>query len=117
MKLPIYLDYAATTPVDERVAKKMLNYLTLQGEFGNASSAHSFGRDAAQAVEIARKQVADLIGAKANEIIWTSGATEANNLALQGIAHFYRQKGRHIVTCQCEHSAVLDVCARLEREG
>src|SRR4051812_32313397 len=99
MKLPIYLDYAATTPVDPQVAEKMCRYLTPTGDFGNPSSTHIFGRTAAAAVEQARQQVADLIHADSNEIIWTSGATEANNLALKGAAHFYRNKRQHIVTC------------------
>lgn len=117
MRLPIYLDYAATTPVDPRAAEKMLAYLTQQGEFGNPASGHGYGRSAAQAVEMARQQVADLIGAKSHEIIWTSGATEANNLAIKGIAHFYKNKGNHIITCQSEHSAVFNTCKQLEREG
>ncbi len=117
MKLPIYLDYAATTPVDPRVAEKMLAYLTLQGDFGNPSSGHYYGRAAAQAIADARQQVAELINATADEIIWTSGATESNNLAIKGVAYFYRDKGRHIVTCQSEHSAVFETCKQLEREG
>ncbi|MEK6731225.1 MAG: IscS subfamily cysteine desulfurase [Pseudomonadota bacterium] len=118
MQLPIYLDYAATTPVDPRVAKKMAQCLTLDGVFGNpASHTHSFGWKAREMVELARKQVADLINADAREIIWTSGATEADNLALKGAANFYRRKGNHIITSQIEHKAVLDTCRELERQG
>lgn len=117
MKLPIYLDYAATTPVDPRVAEKMVQCLTAPEYFGNPSSSHSLGREAARAVELARQQVADLIHCDPNEVIWTSGATEANNLAIKGVAHFYREKGRHIVTCLTEHEAVIEPCRQLEREG
>ncbi len=118
LKLPIYLDYSATTPIDARVAAKMAEYLTIEGEFGNpASRSHEFGWKAEQAVEQARKQVADLINADPREIVWTSGATESNNLALKGAAHFYRKKGNHIVTVKTEHKAVLDTCRQLEREG
>ncbi len=118
MKLPIYLDYSATTPIDPRVAEKMMRYLTSDGIFGNpASRSHSFGWDAEKAVEEAREQVARLINAEAKEIVWTSGATESNNLAIKGIAHFYQKKGRHIITDKIEHKAVLDTCRQLEREG
>jgi cysteine desulfurase len=117
MTLPIYLDYAATTPVDPRVAEKMCEYLTLDGKFGNPSSSHVFGRAAKTAVEQARQQVADLIKADSSEIIWTSGATEADNLAIKGVAQYYRHKGRHIVTCLSEHEAVIESCKQLEREG
>jgi cysteine desulfurase len=120
MKSPIYLDYAATTPVDPRVAQKMLACLTMDGNFGNpASRSHVYGWRAEEAVENARRQVADLLHADPREIVWTSGATESNNLALKGAAHFYRAQGRgaHIVTSQIEHKAVLDVCGQLEREG
>lgn len=118
IKLPIYLDYSATTPIDARVAKKMAQYLTLEGEFGNpASRSHEFGWKAEDAVELARKQVADLISADPREIVWTSGATESNNLAIKGAAHFYRKKGNHIITVKTEHKAVLDTCRQLEREG
>jgi cysteine desulfurase len=118
MKKPIYLDYSATTPVDPRVADKLCRYLTLDGDFGNpASRSHTFGWTAEAAVEEARAQVAALIGADAKEIVWTSGATEANNLALKGVAHFYSKKGKHLVTCKTEHKAVLDTCRQLEREG
>ncbi len=119
MKAPIYLDYAATTPVDPRVAEQMLACLTMDGNFGNpASRSHVYGWRAEEAVENARRQVADLLHADPREIVWTSGATESNNLALKGVAHFYRAQGRgaHIVTSQIEHKAVLDVCAQLERE-
>jgi cysteine desulfurase len=118
MKLPIYLDYSATTPVDPQVAKKMLDCLTLDGNFGNpASRSHMFGWRAEEAVEHARSQVADLIGADPREVVWTSGATESNNLAIKGVAHFNMRKGKHIVTSKIEHKAVLDTCRQLEREG
>lgn len=118
MKLPIYMDYSATTPVDPRVAKKMMDYLTMEGDFGNpASRSHSFGWKSEEAVKQARKQVADLINADPKEIVWTSGATESDNLAIKGAAHFYQKKGKHIVTCKTEHKAVLDTCRQLEREG
>ena len=118
MKLPIYLDYSATTPVDERVAEKMCQYLTVDQMFGNAASrSHKFGWDVDEGITLARKQVADLINADPKEIAWTSGATESNNLAIKGIAHFYQAKGKHIVTCKTEHKAVLDTCRQLEREG
>jgi cysteine desulfurase len=118
LSLPIYLDYSATTPVDERVAKKMAQYLTIDGVFGNpASRSHKFGWEAEEAVENARKQVADLINADPREIVWTSGATESDNLAIKGAAHFYKKKGKHIVTVKTEHKAVLDTCRQLEREG
>lgn len=118
MKLPIYMDYAATTPVDPRVAEKMMHYLTLDGVFGNpASRSHKFGWQAEEAVDIARNQIADLIGADSREIVFTSGATEADNLAIKGAAHFNQAKGKHIITCKTEHKAVLDTCRQLEREG
>jgi cysteine desulfurase len=118
MKKPIYLDYSATTPVDPRVADKLCRYLTLDGEFGNpASRSHPFGWHAEAAVEDARAQVAALIGADPKEIVWTSGATESNNLAIKGVAHFYTKKGKHLVTCKTEHKAVLDTCRQMEREG
>ncbi|HHB93232.1 MAG TPA: IscS subfamily cysteine desulfurase [Thioploca sp.] len=118
MNLPIYLDYSATTPVDPRVAEKMMQYLTPQGHFGNpASRSHKFGWDAEKAVEEARKNVAALINADPKEIVWTSGATESDNLAIKGIAHFYQKKGKHIITSMTEHKAVLDTCRQLEREG
>jgi len=117
MRKPIYLDYSATTPVDPRVAEKLCSYLTLDGEFGNpASRSHVFGWHADEAVEEARAQVAALLGADPKEIVWTSGATESNNLALKGAAQFYKGKGKHIVTCKTEHKAVLDTCRQLERE-
>ncbi len=118
MKKPIYLDYSATTPVDPRVAEKMCDCLTLDGQFGNpASRSHLFGWQAEAAVEDARAQVAALIGADPKEIVWTSGATESDNLAIKGVAHFYNKKGKHIVTCKTEHKAVLDTCRQLERDG
>ena len=118
VKTPIYLDYSATTPVDPRVAETMCSYLTPQGQFGNpASRSHEFGWKAEAAVEEARRNVADLINADPREVIWTSGATESNNLAIKGAAHFYKNKGRHIVTVKTEHKAVLDSCRQLEREG
>ncbi len=117
-KLPIYLDYAATTPVDPRVAEHMCRYLTMEGDFGNpASRSHAYGWEAEESVEEARAQVAALIGANPKEIVWTSGATESDNLAIKGAAHFYRKKGLHIVTCKTEHKGVLDSCRQLEREG
>lgn len=115
---PIYFDYSATTPVDPRVAEKMMQFLTSEGIFGNpASRSHEYGWAAEEAVEEARSHVAAAIGADPREIIWTSGATEANNLAIKGAAHFYAKKGKHIVTIQTEHKAVLDVFRDLEREG
>ncbi len=118
MKLPIYLDYAATTPADPRVAEKMAHYLTMDGDFGNpASRSHPFGWAADRAVQLARQQVADLINADPREIVWTSGATESDNLAIKGVAHFYRNRGRHIITCKTEHKAVLHTCRQLEPEG
>ena len=118
IKLPIYLDYSATTPIDPRVAAKMAECLTIEGNFGNpASRSHSFGWTAEAAVDRARQQVADLINADPREIVWTSGATESDNLAIKGAAHFYRKKGNHIITMKTEHKAVLDTCRQLEREG
>jgi cysteine desulfurase len=114
---PIYLDYAASTPVDERVAKKMCEYLTLEGGFGNPASLHQYGLEARDAIEIAREQVAALLHAEASELIWTSGATEADNLAIKGVAHLYQRKGKHIVTMKTEHKAVLDTCQYLEKQG
>ncbi|CAL4325848.1 IscS subfamily cysteine desulfurase [Buchnera aphidicola] len=118
MKIPIYLDYAATTPVEEKVAKKMMHYLTLDGTFGNSvSRSHKFGWDAEEAVDVARNQIAELIKADSREIIFTSGATESNNLALKGIAYFHKKKGNHIITSQTEHKSILDTCRYLENEG
>ena len=118
MLTPTYMDYSSTTPVDARVAKKMAKYLTMEGDFGNAASrSHYFGWQAEKAVDEARSQVADLVGADPREIVWTSGATESNNLALKGIAHFYQKRGKHIITLKTEHKAVLDTCRQLEREG
>lgn len=118
MQFPIYLDYSATTPVDPRVAEKMLDCLTLETNFGNpASRSHMFGWKAEEAVEAARRQVADLLNCDPREIVWTSGATEADNLAIKGAAHFYVKKGKHIITSKIEHKAVLDSCRQLEREG
>ena len=118
VNLPIYMDYSATTPVDPRVAEKMMHYLTLQGVFGNpASRSHKFGWEAEHAVEEAREHIAALVNADPKEIVWTSGATESNNLAIKGVAHFYQAQGKHIITCKTEHKAVLDPCRQLEREG
>ncbi len=118
MKLPIYLDYSATTPVDPRVAQKMSECLLVDGNFGNpASRSHVFGWKAEEAVENARRQVAELINADPREIVWTSGATESDNLAIKGVAHFYGGKGKHIITSKIEHKAVLDTTRQLEREG
>ena len=113
----IYLDYAATTPVDPRVAEKMAHCLTCDGVFANPASAHQPGRKARGAVEQARAQVAALVNAEPDEIVFTSGATESDNLAIKGVAHFYRDRGRHIVTSRIEHKAVLDTCKQLEHEG
>ena len=118
MQLPIYLDYSATTPVDPRVAEKMSACLTNEGNFGNAASrSHSFGWQAEEAIETGRAQVADLINADPREIVWTSGATESDNLAIKGAARFYQKNGKHIITSSIEHKAVLDTCRQLEREG
>ncbi|MEW5943521.1 MAG: IscS subfamily cysteine desulfurase [Pseudomonadota bacterium] len=116
MKLPIYLDYSATTPVDPRVAEAMIPYLT--EKFGNpASRSHAFGWEAEQAVENAREEVAKLVNCDPKEIIWTSGATESNNLAIKGAAHFYQSKGKHLITVKTEHKAVIDTMRELERQG
>ncbi len=117
-KVPIYLDYSATSPIDERVAAEMAKYLTRDDTFGNpASRSHVFGWESDDAVKLARQQVADLVGADPREIVFTSGATESDNLAIKGVAHFYQKKGKHIITCKTEHKAVLDTCRQLEREG
>ncbi|MFB3778319.1 MAG: IscS subfamily cysteine desulfurase [Bryobacteraceae bacterium] len=116
MKIPIYMDYHATTPVDPRVLQAMLPFFTEQ--FGNAASRnHSYGWEAERAVDKARQQVADLIGASSKEIVFTSGATESNNLAIKGVAEMYAEKGDHIITAATEHKAVLDTCKRLEKRG
>ena len=118
MKRPIYLDYAATTPVDPQVAERMMECLTFDGVFGNAASrSHFYGWQAEEKIEYAREQVANLIKADPREIVWTSGATESDNLALKGIAHFYQSRGKHIITSKIEHKAILDPCRELEAEG
>lgn len=118
MRLPIYLDYMATTPVDPVVAEKMCGCLGKEGVFGNpASKTHAYGWEATKRVEAARKQVAALINAEPNEIVWTSGATESDNLALIGAAQFYQRQGKHIITMGTEHKAVLDSCAYLSTQG
>jgi cysteine desulfurase len=117
-RMPVYLDHAATTPVDSRVAARMAEVLGSETEFGNpASSSHDYGDLADALVESARAQVAAVVGAAAREIVWTSGATEANNLAIFGVARYYRERGRHIITARTEHKAVLDPCRALERRG
>ena len=117
-KLTIYLDYSATTPVDPRVAEKMMECLTHEGNFGNpASRSHAYGWLAEAAVDQARANVAALVNCDPKEIVWTSGATESNNLAIKGAAHFYSKNGKHIITLKTEHKAVLDTCRQLEREG
>ena len=118
MKLPIYFDYSATCPVDPRVAEKMVQCMTMDGNFGNpASRSHRFGWQAEEAVDTAREQIAELLNADPREIVFTSGATESDNLAIKGAAHFYGKKGKHVITCKTEHKAVLDPCRQLEREG
>ena len=118
MKLPIYLDYASTTPVDPRVATKMQKCLSLDGNFGNpASRSHGYGWKAEEAVEEARSHIAKLVNCDQREIVWTSGATESDNLAIKGAARFYKERGNHIITSKIEHKAVLDSCRQLEREG
>lgn len=113
---PIYLDYSATTPVDPRVVDALLPFL--REDFGNpASRSHAYGWKAEEAVETARQQVADLVGCDPKELVWTSGATESINLAIKGAAHFYKDKGRHVITVKTEHKATLDTCRELEREG
>ena len=118
VSVPIYLDYLSTTPVDPRVAEAMMKCLSMDGVFGNpASRSHQYGWKAEEAIENARSQVAELINADPREIVWTSGATESDNLAIKGAAHFYQRKGKHIITSKIEHKAVLDTCRQLEREG
>ncbi|MGM0630307.1 MAG: IscS subfamily cysteine desulfurase [Pseudomonadota bacterium] len=117
-KFPLYFDYAATTPVDPVVAEKMMGCLTQDGLFGNpASRSHKYGWQAEEAVDVARHQVADLLNADAREIVFTSGATESDNLAIKGAAQYYSAKGKHVITLKTEHKAVLDTCAQLEKEG
>src|SRR6056300_1409368 len=117
-QLPIYLDYLSTTPVDPRVVEAMTRCLSMEGTFGNpASRSHQYVWKAEEAVENARYPIAELINADPREIVWTSGATESDNLAIKGVAHFYQKKGRHIITSKIEHKAVLDTCRQLEREG
>lgn len=113
----IYLDYAATTPVHKAVANMMWEYITVEGEFANSTSQHAAGKRAQAAISTAREQVAAAINAEASEIIWTSGATEANNLAIKGMATLYQNKGKHIITMKTEHKSVLDTCMHLEKEG
>ncbi len=118
MNAAVYLDHASTTPVDPRVAKRMAEVLTSESEFGNpASASHAYGDEAAALVESARTQVASAVGAAPDEVLWTSGATEANNLAIFGVAQYYHDRGRHIITARTEHKAVLDPCRELERRG
>ena len=118
MKLPIYFDYASTTPADPRVVKKMQDCLSLDGNFGNpASRSHAIGWKAEEAIEEARQHVADLVNCDSREIVWTSSATESENLAIKGAARFYKTKGNHIITSKIDHKAVLDSCRQLEREG
>ncbi|EGR0592657.1 IscS subfamily cysteine desulfurase [Vibrio cholerae] len=118
MKLPIYLDYSATCPVDPRVAEKMVQCMTMDGTFGNpASRSHRYGWQAEEAVDTAREQIAALLNADPREIVFTSGATESDNLAIKGVAHFYNKQGKHIITSKTEHKAVLDTMRQLEREG
>jgi cysteine desulfurase len=115
--MPVYLDHAATTPVDPRVAARMAEVLKSESEFGNPASSHDYGDTAGALIEMARAQVAAAVGASANEVVWTSGATEANNLAIFGVAQYYRDSGRHIITTRIEHKSVLDPCRELERRG
>lgn len=118
MKLPIYFDYSATCPVDPRVAEKMVQHMTMDGIFGNpASRSHRYGWQAEEAVDTAREQIANLLNADPREIVFTSGATESDNLAIKGAVHFYNKQGKHIITSKTEHKAVLDTCRQLEREG
>ena len=118
MQIPVYLDYSSTTPVDPRVADKMTDCLTMEGNYANpASRSHILGWKAEEVVETARRQVADLVNCDPREIVWTSGATESDNLAIKGAAHFYSDRGKHLITSEIEHKAVLDSCRQLENEG
>src|SRR3990167_1389547 len=117
MQKHIYLDYAATTPIDPRVATKLWNALTDKFLFGNPSSTHFYGQQAKEAVEKARAQIADFISAEPAEIIFTSGATEANNLAIKGVTQLYQSKGKHLITVKTEHASVLDCYQALEKQG
>ncbi len=118
VQLPIYLDYSSTTPVDERVTEEMMRCMKRDGVFGNpASRSHAFGWESEKKVDEARARVAALVGADPREIVWTSGATESDNLAIKGAAHFYKKRGKHVVTVKTEHKAVLDTCRQLEKEG
>ena len=118
MQIPVYLDYSSTTPVDPRVADKMTDCLTMEGNYANpASRSHILGWKAEEVVETARRQVADLVNCDPREIVWTSGATESDNLAIKGAAHFYSDRGKHLITSKIEHKAVLDSCRQLENEG
>lgn len=117
LKTPIYLDYAATTPVDTRVAEKMIQCLSSADSFGNPASKHAFGEKATELVEAARQKIAESIFAVSRQILFTSGATEANNLAIKGVAEFYKARGKHIVTCASEHKSVLEPCKTLEKQG
>lgn len=118
MRIPIYLDYAATTPTDTLVLEKMKKFLTFEGDFGNpASRSHQFGWKAEEAVDVARNYIANLINADFREIIFTSGATESNNLAIKGLVSFYKKRGNHIITSKTEHKSVLDICKYLETKG
>ena len=115
---PIYLDYAATTPVDPKVAEKMVQCLTIDGNFGNpASRSYRFGWMAEEAVDVARNQISDALNCDPREIVFTSGATESNNLAIKGVAEGYANNGKHIITVNTEHKAVLDTCEQLEKQG
>ncbi len=116
-ELPIYLDYAAATPLDPRVAQRMSQYLTQDAYYGNSVAGHYYGKQVSEAIAVARQEVADLVGADPGEIIWTSGATESVNLAIKGVAEYYQDKGRHIITCKTEHKSGLGSCQHLEKQG